>query len=176
MLFYQATWIAAVAGAGSGYWWPGVVSFLLFSTWQLAVSRWPRADIALVFAVGLLGFVMDSTYLQCGLMHFSTMVPWPQLAPVWMTMLWTSYALSLNHSLAFLQTRPALAAVLGAVGAPLAYWVAGSAWHALDFGARPVLTAAVTAVLWGVLMPGLARLARRLQRLDLQPAASAVRS
>src|SRR5512142_1631269 len=104
-------------------------------------------------------------------MDFSTQVPWPQLAPIWMTMLWTSFALSLNHSLEFLQARPLAAGALGAVGAPLAYWAAGTGWHALTFGATPALTVAITALLWGALMPALAHLARRLRALDAaQPA------
>ena len=170
MVFYQATWIAAVAGAGSGRWWPGVAMCALFAAWQLPLSAWPRADASLVAGVGALGFAIDSLYAQSGLMHFSTAVPWPELAPVWMTMLWTSYALALNHSLAFLHGRPRVAAALGAIGAPLAYWAAGDGWHALDFGANPALTIAVTAVLWGALMPVLAQLAVRLRTLDAQPA------
>ena len=166
MILYQATWIAAVAGAGSGLWWPGVVMCVLFAAWQLPASAWPRADACLVAGIGALGFAIDSVYAQSGLMNFSTPVPWPGLAPVWMTMLWTSYALSLNHSLSFLHGRPFAAAALGAIGAPLAYWAAGSGWHALDFGADPAVTIGITALLWGVLMPGLASLALRLRALD----------
>lgn len=173
MVFYQATWIAAVAGAGGGRWWPGVVMCALFAAWQLPASAWPRADACLVAGIGALGFAIDSVYAQTGLMRFATALPWPGLAPVWMTMLWTSYALSLNHSLAFLHGRPLLAALLGAIGAPLAYWAAGSGWHALDFGADPRLTITVTAVLWGALMPGLAALALRLRALDANRVARA---
>ena len=173
MLLYQATWVAAVAGAGAGRWWPGVVVFAVFASWQLAVSAWRRADTCLIVAVGLLGFAIDSIFAQTGLMHFSTALPWPLLAPVWMVVLWTSFALALNHSLAFLQRRPALAAMLGGIGAPLAYWAAARGWQALTFGARPLMTMALVAATWAVLMPLLAALALRLRALDavaLKPA------
>jgi hypothetical protein len=166
MLLYQATWIAAVAGAGAGLWWPGPLVFVLFALWQFGRGPWRRADAVLVAGVGLLGFAIDSAYVQIGLMKFATALPWPGFSPVWMTMLWTSYALALNHSLAFLHARPVLAALLGGIGAPLAYWAAGRGWHALTFGPEPWLTTAATAVIWAALMPLLAALAWRLRVLD----------
>lgn len=174
MLFYQATWIAAVAGAGRGLWWPGLAVFAAFACWQLAVSAWRRADACLVVGIGLLGFAIDSIFLRNGLMQFSTQVPWPGFSPIWMTLLWTSFALALNHSLAFLQTRPLPAVLLGAFGAPFAYWAAGNGWHALTFGASPPLTFALTAVIWAALMPLLSHLALRLRVLDAAPRATIV--
>ena len=77
MVLYQLTWIAAVAGAGSGLWWPGVAMFTVFAAWQLGTGAWPRADACLVAGVGTLGFAIDSIFAQCGLMEFATAVPWP---------------------------------------------------------------------------------------------------
>jgi hypothetical protein len=166
MGFYQATWIAAVVGAGNGRWWPGLVVLLAFAGWQLSVSQWRRADIVLVVAVSVIGFGIDSLFLQRGLMQFAAPEAWPDVAPLWMIALWTSFALALNHSLAFLHDRPLLAALLGCVGAPLAYWVAASSWHALSFGTRPSWSMAVIAIVWTVLMPLFARLARQWRRFD----------
>lgn len=175
MIFYQATWLAAVAGGGAGLWWPGVALFGLFAAWQLATSTWPRADTCLIAGVGALGFAIDSIFAQCGLMQFATAVPWPRLSPIWMTILWTSYALSLNHSLAFLHGRSWLAIALGGLGAPFAYWAAGHGWQALTFGARPILTFGAAALTWATLMPLLSALAHRLRLLDAAPAAAAGR-
>jgi hypothetical protein len=166
MLFYQATWLAAVIGAGHGLWWPGVAIFAAFAACQLATSAWRRADVCLIVVIGIAGFVIDSIFAQCGLMEFATWLPWKGMSPVWMVMLWTSFALALNHSLAFLQQRTWLATALGGIGAPLAYWAAGSGWHALTFGARPMVTLALVAIVWAALMPLLARLALRLRVLD----------
>jgi hypothetical protein len=166
MVFYQATWIASVAGAGHGRWWPGLVVLLAFAAWQLTVSQWPRADIVLVIAVSIIGFGIDSIFLQRGLMQFAGSDSWPEVSPVWMIALWTSFALALNHSLAFLQQRPLLAALLGCVGAPLAYWAAGNGWHALTFGSRPLLSVALIAVTWAVLMPLFSNLALQWRRFD----------
>jgi len=167
MLFYQVTWLAAVTGAGHARWWPGLAVLLAFAVWQLSVSQWRRADIVLVVAVSVIGFGIDSLFLQRGLMRFWAPDAWPDVAPIWLIVLWTSFALALNHSLAFLQERPLLAALLGFIGAPLAYWIAGSSWHALSFGNRPLWSLALIAVIWAVLMPLFARLARQWRRFDL---------
>jgi hypothetical protein len=105
-------------------------------------------------------------------MKFEAAVPWPGLAPVWMVALWTSFALTLNHSLAFLQARPMLSTLLGAVGAPLAYWAAGRGWDAVQFplGVAPML--ATTAIVWALLMPLLSRASLRLRGLDATAAYS----
>jgi len=169
MAFYQATWLAAVAGAGAGLWWPGVAVFVVFAAWQFAVSDWRRADACLIVGVGALGFAMDSLFAQLELIRFATALPWPTLEPVWMTMLWTSFALSLNHSLAFLQRRAPLGALLGATAAPFAYWAAVRGWHALSFGANPLLSTAVIAITWALLVPTLAAVALRLRVLDAAP-------
>jgi hypothetical protein len=176
MVLYQATWLAAVAGAGQGLWWPGLVVLALFAGLQLVLSAWRRADACLFAGVSLVGFVVDSTFLQLGLMQFETPVPWPGLAPVWMVALWTSFALTLNHSLAFLHCRPVLAALLGGIGAPLAYWAACSGWHALSFphGVTPMFAA--TALVWALLMPLLSRMALRLRALDATPAFSLLKA
>jgi hypothetical protein len=166
MVFYQATWITAVAGAGRGHWWPGLVVLFAFAIWQLATSRWRRADIVLVVAISIIGFGIDSVFLQRGLMHFAAPDSWPDVSPVWMTALWSSFALALNHSLAFLQRRRWLAALLGCIGAPLAYWAAGNAWHALAFGSQPLLTVALIAGTWAVLMPVFSDLALQWRRFD----------
>jgi hypothetical protein len=170
MILYQATWLAAVAGAGRGLWWPGLVVLGVFAALQLGFGPWRRADACLFAGVSLLGFVLDSIFVQLNLMQFRAPVPWPGLAPVWMVALWTSFALTLNHSLAFLQTRTWLATVLGAVGAPLAYWAAGSGWHAVDFPLGVVPMLGTTAIAWALLMPVLSRVSLRLRGLDARPA------
>jgi hypothetical protein len=73
-----------------------------------------------------------------------------------MVALWTSFALALNHSLAFLQGKVMLSALLGAIGAPLAYG-RRPRLACCDFplGVAPMLGA--TAIVWALLMPLLCR-------------------
>lgn len=84
------------------------------------------------------------------------------LPPVWMIALWANFATTLNLSLAGLQSRPGLAALLGLVGGPLAYW-GGAGLGAMTFVAP--LPALITLALgWALLTPLLLALAATLAR------------
>ncbi len=52
--------------------------------------------------------------------------PWPaaDIAPLWILLLWAGLALTLNHSLAWLQSRLWLAALLSGLASPFSYLAA----------------------------------------------------
>ena len=158
---YQATWIAAIGGAACGWWWVGPLAALAFAAWQLRVSTQRRADVLLLVISAAIGFALDSALAQTGLVGYAASVPWPQWAPVWIVALWVSFALTLNHSLAYLKTHLQLAAILGAVGAPLAY-AAAARWGALTLPVPATAALLALALSWAVLAPALALLATRL--------------
>lgn len=165
-IFYQATWLAAIAGAGRGWWWAGPAALALFAAWQLAASSQRRADAWLLLCAAAIGFVVDSVFVQSGLLAYAAPLPWPRFAPVWIVALWMSFALTLNHSLAYLKSHLVLAAVLGGIGAPLAYWVAARGWRALTFLTAPATALTALAVAWALLAPALCALARHLTRAN----------
>lgn len=158
---YQATWLVAIGGAARGWWWLGPLVATLFAIWQLRVSLRYRADALLLLYAVLAGFAVDSAFAASGLVSYNAPVPWPQLAPVWIVALWASFALTLNHSLAYLQTHLRLAAALGAIGAPLAY-AAAARWGALALVQPATTTLFLLAATWAVLTPALSLLALRL--------------
>ncbi|MBS0556406.1 MAG: DUF2878 domain-containing protein [Proteobacteria bacterium] len=160
--FYQATWLAAIVGASRGWWWAGPAMLVVFATWQLAVSRQRLADIELMLCAALAGFVVDSACVRSGLFVYATPVPAAGFAPVWIVALWMSFALTLNHSLAYLRRNLPLAAVLGAIGAPLAYLAAARGWGALAISTRPAVALGALAIAWSILSPALFWLAARL--------------
>lgn len=162
-LGYNLTWIAAVAGAGYGHWWLGPAVFAVFLGWHLHASACRLADLRLLVCVILLGAVVDSLWVHGGMLRFAAAVPSPDWAPVWILALWAAFALTLNHCLRFLQERPWLAAGLGLVGAPLAYWFAAQAWSAVELS-TPVFTLATIGLAWAVLTPAMLWLARRLRQ------------
>ncbi len=157
---YQGTWLIAIAGAARGQWWTGPLALAAFAAWQLTVSRQRRADAGLMLSAAALGFLVDSAFVQAGLVAYAAPLPWAKFAPVWIVALWMSFALTLNHSLAYLKSHLRLAAVLGGVGAPLAYWAAAHGWNALAFTVHPAAALAVLAGAWAVLTPALCVLAR----------------
>jgi hypothetical protein len=84
------------------------------------------------------------------------------LPPPWMIALWANFATTLNLSLAGLQTRPWLAALLGLVGGPLAYW-GGAGLGAMTFVA-PLPALIALGLGWALLTPLLLALAATLTR------------
>jgi hypothetical protein len=163
MLAFQATWLAAVGGAGRGWWWCGPLALAVFAAWQLPASRWPRADALLMLVAGIVGFGLDTLWVRLGLIEFAQPMPWVHVAPAWIVALWMGFALTLNHSMAVLKTRPAAAMVLGALGGPLAYVVAQNAWQATTLSQPAWQPLLALALAWGVLTPLLLALATRFQ-------------
>jgi hypothetical protein len=158
---YQATWLLAIGGAARGWWWLGPATAAVFALWQLRNSKQHRADARLLLYVVMIGFVVDSAFAASGMISYRAAVPWPELAPLWIVALWASFALTLNHSLAYLQNHLRLAAVLGAIGAPLAY-SAAARWEALGLAAPVTNSLLVLAATWALLTPALSVLAARL--------------
>jgi hypothetical protein len=73
--------------------------------------------------------------------------------------MWTLFAATLNHSLAWLHGRPWLQAVLGGIAGPMSY-AGGVALGAADWQQRtPAL--GVLALAWALLLPVTMALARR---------------
>jgi hypothetical protein len=166
LAFYQVTWLAAIAGAARGWWWAGPSMLVVFAAWQIAVSRYRVADIELMLCAAIVGFAVDTLCVRGGMLVYAASVPSPDFAPAWIVALWMSFALTLNHSLAYMKSRLPLAALLGAVGAPLAYWAAARGWNALSFAAHPLLALGVLASAWAILAPALFFLARHLVQND----------
>ena len=159
-LFYQATWFASVLGAARGYWWAGAVVLMVFAAWQLGDRRSRGTDLRLVAVALLCGLVIDSVLAWNHIAFYAAPQPSTIWAPVWILVMWAGFALTLNHSLALLQRHLLAGAVLGAVGAPLAYLAAGG-FHAVAFAPPSWIGLAWLAITWALALPLLLILARR---------------
>lgn len=171
-LGFQLCWFAWVAAAAHGALWLGALATVLFAVWQLAISPYRIADMTLILICLAAGMVIDGTFAATGLIVYA--LPGPLPAPLWILGLWAVFALTLNHSLRFLGGRPLLAAVLGSLGAPLAYFAAAEGWHAARFGGQPLLTLALLGLCWAALVPLLVELSARLRRASRSSTLSAV--
>jgi hypothetical protein len=158
---FQAGWFACVLGAARGFPWQGALVALLIAGFVVLRSGNPRAELALVLAAAAAGFAFDSVLALAGWVAFEGAVPAPQLAPVWMVALWALFATTLNVSLRWLRAWPALGALFGAVGGPVAYY-AGERLGALRF-ADPLPGLVAVAAGWALATPLLFALARRLE-------------
>lgn len=156
---FNIVWFACVLGAANNLGWAGPLALACFAGWQLAVSHDHVGDIRLMGAAALIGWVVDTSYLQTGMLYYAAPVPDMNIAPWWIVSLWLNFALILNHSLRWLQAYPLLAAALGFVGGPLAYY-GGVELEAVFLNQPPIIAYSVMGVVWAVVTPLLIWVAR----------------
>ena len=160
-MLYQVAWLACVLGAAKGQPLIGVGVALLVVAQHLALSPNAGQELKLILLTGLLGGAWETWLItQDWVRYVGGESAW--LAPAWIIALWLAFATTFNVSLRWLQPRPLLAAVLGLVGGPLA-WYAGARLGALELP-DPSLALSVLGAGWAALMPLLLWLASRLNR------------
>jgi hypothetical protein len=154
---FQIVWWACVLGAAKGSAWLGVLAALLFCTFTLALSSQRAADLRVLAAAVIIGAVVDGLYAWSGWLAYASPFPWASWAPGWILAIWASFALTFNHSLAFLKHRPLLAAALGAVSGPLSY-LGAQALGAVEFAPQSAPIVLSLALGWALCLPLLARM------------------
>lgn len=118
---YQAAWFGVVASAARGWVWagPALVAVILIAASFALPSEVRGRWFAALLLLGLAGGIADSLVAASGLVRYGAgFRPW--MAPPWIVSLWCLSALWLPNLSGF-SRRPAIAALLGALGAPLAY-------------------------------------------------------
>ena len=158
---YQLVWFAAVIGAGQGRAWPGIVATLVYAACQMSAARHYKADLSLMALAIIMGLLFDSGLIHAGLAYYAAQWPFAGMAPAWILALWAAFSLTFTQSLAYLQTRLWVAALLGAGGGPLAYLGAARGWHAVNFANPSWRALLCLSIGWGLATPALAWFARR---------------
>lgn len=159
-LLFQVAWFGAVLGAARGLPWLGVVAVAAVVAWHLARARQPAREIGLVALALAMGAVFETLLVQAGFLRFDGGAVFAGTAPVWMVALWANFATTLNVSLRALRGRLLAAALLGAVGAPLAY-LGGQKLGAVQMADAGSALAAIAAG-WAIMTPLLFVAAQRL--------------
>lgn len=167
---FQAVWLACVAGAGHGDPWLGPALALIFALATLRFGDRAGADLRVLMISLPLGFALDSSLSWRGWLVYTQPWPWHYVAPVWIWGLWLGFAMTLNHSLAFLRDRPWLAALFGLFGGPMAYWSAAGAFDAIEFGAPVGWVMIAIALAWAIVLPALFAIDRQIERFWLREA------
>ena len=158
---YQLAWFAVILGAAHGLAWAGAACALLIAALHHARRR-EVLDLKLMGLAAAIGLLVDSTLALTGQVRFAAAWP-PGVAPYWMLSLWIVFAITLNHSLRWLMTRPLAAALAGALGGPLAY-LAGAKLGALSI-LSPSTTLPLIALLWAAAMAALSLVVLRAPTL-----------
>lgn len=158
-VLFQLGWFACVLGAASGHAWAGTAAVAAIAAWHLCTVTSPGAEARLLTAVLIVGALWESALAATGWLAYRPGAALAWLAPHWILALWILFATTLNVSLAWMKSRPWLAALFGAAGGPLSF-AAGARLGAVEL-VEPTLALAALAVGWGLMMPLLMALARR---------------
>jgi len=124
MAWMQVLWFGAIIGAADDLVWPAPVLLIAFAIWESRAVNAVDGDFKLTLVAVVIGLILDTTWIQLGWLEYAT--PWPaaDIAPLWILLLWAGLALTLNHSLAWLQSRLWLAALLSGLASPFSYLAA----------------------------------------------------
>lgn len=158
-VLFQIVWFCCVIGGAKGVLWPAAVSCIVLALWQLHPKRRHATDFMLVGAAIVLGLIVDSTWTYVGFMDFKTHWPSKAIAPIWMLLLWFGFALTLNHSLSWLNKHPLLPAIMGLIGGPMSY-LAGLKLGAVSYLDNTLVISVCLALAWAISMTILVKLAQ----------------
>ena len=150
---FQACWFAAVMGVSRGWTWQApallVASLVVHLAW---VAARPRREALMLCVVPLLGLLVDTLLAHTGVLRYGGEPLLGYFAPLWILVLWFSFASTFHASMSWLQGRYAIAALFGAIGAPLSY-LGGTRLGALSFGDPFWRSAVAVAVAWAIATP-----------------------
>lgn len=168
-VLFQLLWFAAVGGAAAGFDWLAGPVLLAMLGWSVMTGGiWP-SDSLLMLAGLVIGFVFEVLFLASGvLVYEAQFAAWAP--PVWILFLWAGFAMTFNHSLAWIRGRYGLAVLFGSLGS------VSSLFAGVKLGAAEALAPFWTVCViygasWAVLVPLLARLADHVDvRQQSEPA------
>jgi len=156
-------WFACVLGAAHGIHWLGPASAAGLLAVHLALNRPWHTELAVAMVGGAFGFVFDSLLIAAGAYEAERWLLPPPLTAVWLVALWVNFALVLNVALGWLQGRWVLAAGLGLVGGPAAYY-SGQRLGAVHLASPMWRSLLALGVAWAIAIPLLLWVARALRR------------
>ena len=152
-IFFQAGWFACILGAAHQHeLWAviGCLAYIAFGVWR---SQTPKLELSLLLKVLSFGILTDSLLMYLGFLDFKGTWPSPYVSPAWMWTLWLLVASTLNSSLSWLNGRPFLGVVLGAICGPLSY-EAGIRMGAANWGSgSQILGLGLISLVWAVAIP-----------------------
>lgn len=122
-----------------------------------------KSEIRFLGSVTIIGSIVDSIPVALGLVTFPGTDLYIGLYPIWMLLMWSIFATTFSLSLGWLQGRIGLQSLFGLIGGSLSIYAAYGI-GALDFPKGEALAVIFCSIEWGILVPILFSMHRRLQR------------
>ncbi len=148
-LAFQISWFVCCYNANALPW----LGILIIAAWisVLLIDLPDRnGEVKLLIGAAVLGYTLDSILVLTGMLDFpdTAHIGWP--TTFWMVALWMNLAATLHFSLAWLQKKYLLAAILGGLAGPLSYY-AGTHFSAIYL--PHTMSLAAVALEWTIAMP-----------------------
>jgi hypothetical protein len=148
---FQCAWFATVLGAAHGFFSLGPIAVLCWFCISLMMSRSIKRELQMAIIAAGVGIIMDSALLAVGI-FIPRGFGQHMIGPLWMVGLWVNFSTMLSTTLSWLKGRLVLAATLGAVGGPLAYYSGAQLGAAVI--AEPLLqNLSVIGLAWALALP-----------------------
>jgi hypothetical protein len=120
-VLFQMLWVACVLGAANRIIWPAIaILFAMLLIYSVPTLR-VKNDFLFILICLLLGFILDSLLAFFNFIDYSFDYGFSHIAPLWILFLWVGFALTLNHSMAWLFKNIKTGYLLMALGPPLSY-------------------------------------------------------
>jgi hypothetical protein len=161
---FQIGWFACVLGGAHQLPWVGVVIVAGVLAYHLAQAHRPTAELSLIVLAAIVGGTWDSLLVAAGLLAYPSGTLIAGTAPYWIVAMWMLFATTLNVSLRWLKGRYVLAALLGGIAGPLAYF-GGAKLGGVQFQDMTLGLGAL-AVGWAVFMPLLMAVSNRFDGIN----------
>ena len=160
-ILFQLAWFICVLGAAYNQTYFALMISVIILLVHFALIKKRLLELKLILTAGIFGLLFDGVLLNFDLIIYNDPgLPYP-ITPIWIVMLWMIFAMTLNHSLAWLSQKYYLSILFGAIGGPLAY-IAGE-----KLGAITLLSSNSIIMLcvgWALITPVLLIIANKLNK------------
>ena len=147
---YQLTWLMCVFGELLyNSFLPGLICGLLFLTICFVNSDNKKKTIQTVLLISVLGYLFDTILVFFDIYNFKTSL-YLGVLPIWMIVLWPSFAILFDEILIFLSKYKIIAVILSSLLGPLTYF-AGSPLGLININ-NLVVFFILMIVFWAILM------------------------
>ena len=147
---YQLTWLMCVFGE---LWFssfiPGLVCGLIFLAICFVNSDNIKKTFQIVLFISLIGYLFDTSLVFFEIYNFQTSL-YVGVLPIWMIVMWPSFAILFDEILRFLSKFKIIAVILSSILGPLTYF-AGSPLGLININ-NLFLFITLMVVFWAILM------------------------
>ena len=157
---FQLGWWLSVLGVVNDLPLLGPIYMVIFLLIHFRMFR-NNMELILILIAGVGGTILDGIYTRSGMLSFEGGYQHIWLAPLWITAMWTGFTATLNHALKWLDGRPVLGFLMGAVFGPLSY-LTGEKLGVISIQWSWMATSIVLALAWGTAIVLLYELNNRL--------------